>query len=936
MFASEWVPGKGLAYVLLGSVIACLAVTADAQHLATDGTFSVSDAGSATYEVAFSLPPNTGGHTALLGLTYRSQDGNGLFGVGWSMNGLSAITRCAKNPAEEGVRQGVQNAWGDWYCLDGQKLRLRSGTYGGDGATYATARDTYARVTSYGAAGSGPQWFKVELKDGRILEFGRTSDARLEVNGGSTVRAWMLNAAMDRSTNGNPIRYAYEKNVALGEQVLSAVQYTNGYVSIEYEARPSDDPIVRYDAGAQYNSTNRRAKMIRVYSEPLVNGVPERRLFKVYQLGYAQSGATRRSLLTSIQECNRDDAAAVCLPALRMSYQNSSAEALALTARPAEVVYSSNSSPIDIRGNGKLELRAWRDLIKDVYGMYANTFVLTAIWDYNSDGRMDVEGFFEDEPRTSPNYILISDGQTLGGGGRVGLSDVYPYVCRADLDGDGATDAIRVVHDGDDPYMHLDSWAGGGLSSRPIAAPESLWFADFSSYPCVPADFNGDGAAEAVVFWADGYNGLSAYTFGPGSEPNGLRATVFANFPNPLGSDNTATGAMRLGDFNGDGKTDVVSLNPWAAFLTVSNGRSLSTTALPGISLAASMPNLDKLFCTGDFNGDGRTDLYLFATRELLISTSTTFARIPSGIPAGAHDLLEVFHCADFDGDGRAEIYLQQRGQIWGAATPGPIDYLSEVSTGLGQKTRVAYKPITDDTVYTKGTGSAFPIMELQLPKYVVSRTLTSDGRGGFVPVSYTYAGLRADLRRTGMLGFARITTLNEVSGVGVETTYRQDHPFVGLRATVRKFRGSQTLEDTRFSYQAFEQTAQYARVHVSTIEKLSLDLDGSFISRTREQLTDIDAYGNARTQVAEHLDEAGTSVVSRQTLSHTYSNDSTSWLIGLLTGTTTSSQVSSASIPAAVGTSDGAPPGPPPSPPAQPLSPAVLSSILQLLLSDD
>lgn len=910
-----------------------LAGGATAQKMATTGAFDVSSSGAATYVVPLQLPPNTGGHAATLALSYRSEDGNGLFGVGWSLSGVSAITRCAKNLTEEGVRQGVQNDWSDVYCLDGQKLRLKSGSYGGNGATYATARETYSRVTSYGAAGSGPQWFKVELKDGRILEFGRTADSRLEVSSGLTVRAWMLNAAMDRSANGNPIRYSYERDLAIGEHVLSTVQYTNGYVAFEYEARPADDPIVRFDAGAQHGSTSRRVKTIRMYSEPLVDGSPVRRLYKVYRVAYSQSGATRRTLLRGVQECNGDGEAAVCLPALSFDYSNTSSSDVALVARGAPGYSPDALPPIDIDGSGTLEIGSAHTLIKNMPGN--RKFALAGIWDYNSDGRMDVEGKFVSinaEPTTAS--VLLSDGSLLGGGGSIELGDL-PYACRADLDGDGATDALRaessILPNRDIRTIKLDSWANGALTSRPISHNLHDWsFYQLTRSSCIATDFNGDGAAEALIPWAEGEPGMTVFTFQPGTTSNELRVSVFAELEKF-----EPEAVMLHGDYNGDGKTDVISIGPFqSAQLWTSSGRSMVQTTLNGVTLKANAYDNKNIVCAGDFNGDGRTDLYLFATREFLLSTSVDFVSMPSGIPAGAHGLEEIVHCTDINGDGRADIYLPNTAQIWSAAVPGPMDYLSEVRSGVGQGVRVSYKPLTDTTVYSKGLGSTYPMIDLQPAKYVVSRAQASDGKGGFVPSAYTYEGLRAHLRRNGTVGFAKVTVLNEVSGVSVETTYRQDYPYAGLPATVRKFRGGQTLENTQLGYQAFDQTAQFARVHPVSVESQKFDLDGSFMSRTRELLTDIDAYGNSRSQSIEHLDESGSTVVSRRSLTQTFLNDPGRWLIGLSTGTTTASQVSRASIPAALGTPDPTGPQVPPVPPPA-LSPGALAAILQLLLDD-
>src|SRR5690242_20088779 len=199
----------------LAAVLLCLWVQAAAAVMTTPGQFAVSESGAATYTIPIQVPPGVAGVEPKLALTYNSQSGNGLLGVGWSLSGLSAVTRCAQTVAQDGAKGGVNFDANDRFCLDGQRLIVISGTYGADGTESRTERESFTRVISYGSAGSGPAWFKVWTKSGQLIEYGNTGDSRVEAQGKSTVRVWAVNKVQD--TKGNYFSVTYTEDNANGD-----------------------------------------------------------------------------------------------------------------------------------------------------------------------------------------------------------------------------------------------------------------------------------------------------------------------------------------------------------------------------------------------------------------------------------------------------------------------------------------------------------------------------------------------------------------------------------------------------------------------------------------------------------------------------------------------------------------------------------------------
>ncbi len=87
----------------------------------TPGSFNVAN-GAASYSIPITVPPGVNGLAPSLSLTYSSQGGNGLLGMGWGIGGLSVIHRCGATIEQDGFKGGVNYDANDKFCLDGQRL----------------------------------------------------------------------------------------------------------------------------------------------------------------------------------------------------------------------------------------------------------------------------------------------------------------------------------------------------------------------------------------------------------------------------------------------------------------------------------------------------------------------------------------------------------------------------------------------------------------------------------------------------------------------------------------------------------------------------------------------------------------------------------------------------------------------------------------------
>ena len=332
----------------------------------SDGQFAVSPTGGATYNIPIETPPGVGSVQLKLGLNYDSRSPNGVLGMGWAITGLSAITRCNKTYAQDGVPGPItlqlSSTYSDRFCLDGQQLKLTSSSanYGYGGSTYATEIESFSLIqASTAMVGNGPASFTVTTKNGLVYTYGGTSDSEVLAGTSGTIRAWSVSKIADRV--GNTISLSYQQSD--GSYRIDHILYpttSTGQgpfyeVLFQYGTRPTNDIPSGYIAGYSVSETNQLNSIATLE-------YPSGSLIKQYNIAYTQSATTNRNTLTAVQECS----SLTCLTATTIRYQSgatgwsptinttvAAAPSLSLSATYARRYQRRRYHPFTLRHNSK-------------------------------------------------------------------------------------------------------------------------------------------------------------------------------------------------------------------------------------------------------------------------------------------------------------------------------------------------------------------------------------------------------------------------------------------------------------------------------------------------------------------------------------------------------------------------------------------------------
>jgi len=566
---------------------------------ATGGKFSVDQSGNAQYDIPLYAPKGAGGLTPTLGLTYNSSNGDGYFGYGWQLRGLSSISICRKGQEHgDGAGSGgslTTDPQYTVYCLDGQRLDLISGQNGAAGALYRLESDNLTEIVIESANttdGQGslhytvPTVFAAYGKDGTVKHYGGSAATLRYVpgaTGGYTV-SWYEYELADAS--GNSISFNYAAPTPSIPAALSPVSitYIGGEIDFATSQRPANQRTISYQGGVPVITNPVWISSITVKSQGTV--------LRTYTPGYESKAKTgsvsliNSSLraMVSLQECGGSGTSKVCYDSLKFNWADMSP--LVGTLPPVQVHSASDSTffhaiPSAVRfgdadGDGRSDVVflhcddsscGYRDFIVG-YSVPSRTggAALGTVDICNPDGN--------DSGDYNPNGSCPQFSKFL---------DYTKGWQLVDYNGDGRSDLLMlepVSGSGQNGPYRIVVWESTGGTPTAPANPFTQKVVNIAATDVVNgqlasmtfnekvdtfvADFDGDGIPDLLTL--GNTTGLKLWL----RKPTGVAAQPYAfqgpyafaagspQYPVQCGIGALTTQSLRTADFNGDGRADLV------------------------------------------------------------------------------------------------------------------------------------------------------------------------------------------------------------------------------------------------------------------------------------------------------------------------------------------------------------------------------------------
>jgi len=593
------------------------------------GVFDVNELGVGIYTIPISLPQGIGNNVPQLSLDYNSMAGNGIMGVGWSIGGTSAISRTGKTIYHDGYVEGVKFDINDNFLFDGNRMLSVNSN------TYTTEVEEFAKISVMEQNANGPVWFEVRAKNGKILRYGETTNSRQKLEGTENIISWRLNSVEDLA--GNMITYEYE--LKQGNLLLKRVNYGGN-------SKTGQEHIYEII----YNYTDSRIDPYSSY----INGsaIITNCLLEDISIQYVPTG---QALFTYIFEYDitakiftrldkvsiRDEKEQISINPTTIGWgaatDNFNFESTNITPKPG---FHADRILGDFNGDGKTDiLLAYRSNNKgvagyDSYSIYYlnqagnlyNEVVVKGLpvegianivaGDFNGDG---IEDLFLAYYVTggSKGKFYISDGNNhFTPGAELSLMSPNHYINITDMNGNGINEILLVnlLYEDKtiffcyelDPLNHLEAKS---LFYQPNITKEGYVFFHEKKtlFQIKPGDFNGDGKTDLLVNIDS--DSTTIFCLHPTERILVELTSERFGYPNRYHR-------VYTGDFNGDGITDILTF-AWAHphinwELRYFDGKGewkIADCPLSG-SIDPGNPNHpDRYIYTTDINDDGKSDI---------------------------------------------------------------------------------------------------------------------------------------------------------------------------------------------------------------------------------------------------------------------------------------------------------------------------------------
>lgn len=612
-----------------------------------------SPTGARTYTVPIKAYKQDGMFCPDISLVYNSQGGKSAYGKGWSIGGLQSITRGNKSIYYDGETKGMEMNANDVFYLNGVRLIH---TTGNEYETEVGKIKAVATVT-----GNVVKYFNVYYPNGYTAVFGSTSETSNRVE-------YPIRTMTDRI--GRTISYSYLEDGDAYHlySILYGSSGSNATVSFSYTYTGAD---YQYRGGIILNN-NRLLKSITCS----INGTT----IGTYSLVYTTDNGM--SLLSRIDYSANGN----YLNPLIFYYGDNSATQGYYTDSgilTEGYTYSNRSALTAIRG--RFDYSTGNEGIifypnKNPYFLKKRVSFLPCSY---------LENYY-DTSTTILLYDNLDGNNTINLTSQMTTSNDFIQMLTANLDGWKQECIIKVNNSVENSLDKVTFTVYQRAAYGIIQKYEPRTFSystvhidNLGKMSIMPkyyytGDFNGDGKAEIMAITAadpfeTGSGTSICYIYDLNNNSTLYTGTPF-NYEKYLEStERSAYDAERLSDkvftmdYNGDGKTDLCHINSSGLRIyTFNQNGSTWTASLKATVTGLTKSNLENRFLSiGDFNGDGLTDLVCSDWMDNLGSIYWTFyyskgdgSFATSTYVAGPNtqNTTSAFIIQDVNGDGLSDL----------------------------------------------------------------------------------------------------------------------------------------------------------------------------------------------------------------------------------------------------------------------------------------